>query len=40
MDIRIDSEKSLEKDQRITTRINEFTERISCIEKELVDPDF
>jgi hypothetical protein len=35
VDIRIDSEKSLEKDKRITTRIAEFTHRISCIEKEL-----
>jgi hypothetical protein len=34
-DIRIDSEKSLEKDKRITTRITEINHRISCIEKEL-----
>ena len=35
LDIRIDSEKSLDKDKRITTRITEITQRISCIEKEL-----
>jgi hypothetical protein len=34
-DIRIDSEKGLEKNQRITTRIEEYTQRISVIEKEL-----
>ena len=37
LDIRIDSEKSLEKDKRITTRITEITHRITCIEKELMD---
>ena len=37
IDIRIDSEKSLEKDKRITTRITEITHRITCIEKELMD---
>jgi hypothetical protein len=35
-DIRIDSEKSLEKSQRITARIEEYTQRISAIEKELL----
>ena len=34
-DLMIDSEKSLEKDKRITARIAEITHRISCIEKEL-----
>ena len=34
-DIRIDSEKSLEKSQRIAARIAEYTRRISVIEKEL-----
>ena len=37
LDIRIDTEKSLEKDKRITTRITEITHRITCIEKELMD---
>jgi hypothetical protein len=37
LDIRIDSEKSLDKDKRITTRITEITHRIACIEKELMD---
>ena len=37
LDIRIDSEKSLGKDKRITARIAEFTHRIACIEKELMD---
>jgi hypothetical protein len=37
LDIRIDSEKSLDKDKRITTRITEITHRITCIEKELMD---
>ena len=36
-DIRIDSEKSLVKDKRITARITEITHRIACIEKELMD---
>jgi hypothetical protein len=36
-DIRVDSRKFLEKDQRITTRISEFTQRINSIEKELRD---
>jgi len=35
-DIRIDSEKSLEKSQRITSRITEITQRIAVIEKELI----
>jgi hypothetical protein len=35
-DIRIDSEKSLEKNQRIATRITEITRRIAVIEKELL----
>jgi hypothetical protein len=35
LDIRIDSEKSLDKDKRITTRITEISHRIECIEKEL-----
>jgi len=35
-DIRIDSEKSLEKSHRITARIEEYTQRISAIEKELL----
>jgi hypothetical protein len=35
-DIRVDSEKSLEKSQRITARIEEYTQRISAIEKELL----
>jgi hypothetical protein len=34
-DIRIDTEKSLEKNQRIAARIAEITERIAVIEKEL-----
>ena len=37
LDIRIDSEKSLDKDKRITTRITEITHRITCIEQELKD---
>ena len=37
LDIRIDAEKSLEKDKRITTRIAEITHRITGIEKELTD---
>ena len=37
LDIRIDSEKSLEKDKRITTRITEITLRLTCIEKDLMD---
>ena len=37
IDIRIDSEKSLDKDKRITSRITEITHRITCIEKELMD---
>jgi len=37
LDIRIDSEKSLDKDKRITARITEITHRITCIEKELMD---
>jgi len=37
LDIRIDTEKSLLKDKRITTRITEITHRIVCIEKELMD---
>jgi len=37
LDIRIDSEKSLDKDKRITTRVTEITHRIACIEKELMD---
>ncbi len=37
LDIRIDSEKSIEKDKRITTRITEITHRITCIENELRD---
>jgi len=37
VDIRIDSEKSIEKDKRITTRITEITHRISCIENEMRD---
>ena len=37
LDIRIDSEKSIEKDKRITARITEITHRITCIEKELMD---
>ena len=40
LDIRIDTEKSLEKDKRITTRITEITHRITCIEKELMDLSF
>ena len=36
-DIRIDSEKSLEKSQRISTRITEITQRIAVIEKELME---
>jgi hypothetical protein len=36
-DIRIDSEKSLEKGKRITARITEITHRVACIEKELMD---
>ena len=40
LDIRIDSEKSLEKDKRITTRISEITHRITCIEKELTGSVF
>jgi hypothetical protein len=36
-DIRIDAEKSLEKDKRISTRITEITHRITGIEKELTD---
>jgi hypothetical protein len=35
-DIRTDSEKSLEKSQRMSARIKEYTERISAIEKELL----
>jgi hypothetical protein len=35
-DIRIDSEKSLEKSQRIAARITEVTQRIAFIEKELM----
>jgi hypothetical protein len=35
-DIWIDSEKSREKSQRINARINEYSERISVIEKELL----
>jgi len=37
LDIRIDSEKSIEKDKRITTRIGEITHRLMCIENELRD---
>jgi len=37
LDIRIDSEKSIEKDKRITARITEITHRITCIENELSD---
>ena len=37
LDIRIDSEKSIEKDKRITTRIGEITHRLICIENELQD---
>jgi len=36
-DIKVDTKKSLEKDTRITTRISEITNRIGCIEKELID---
>jgi len=36
-DIQVDSKKSLEKDRRITTRISEITQRLDCIEKELVE---
>ncbi len=36
-DIRVDSQKSREKDQRITTRISEIIQRIDSIEKELKD---
>jgi hypothetical protein len=35
-DIRIDAEKSQEKDQRMSARIKEYSERISVIEKELL----
>jgi hypothetical protein len=35
-DIRIDTEKSQEKDQRMSARIKEYSERISVIEKELL----
>ena len=35
-DIRIDSEKSLEKSKRMSARIKEYSERISVIEKELL----
>ena len=35
LDIRIDSQKSLDKDKRITARIAEISQRIACIEKEL-----
>jgi hypothetical protein len=37
LDIRIDTEKSIEKDKRITTRIAEITYRLTGIEKELRD---
>jgi hypothetical protein len=37
LDIRVDSEKSIEKDKRITTRITEIAHRITCIENELGD---
>jgi hypothetical protein len=37
LDIRIDSEKSIEKDKRITSRIGEITHRLMCIENELRD---
>ena len=37
LDIRIDSEKSLEKEKRISARINDITNRVICIEKELMD---
>ena len=37
LDIRIDSEKSVDKDKRITARIAGITHRIACIEKELKD---
>jgi hypothetical protein len=37
LDIRIDSEKSIEKDKRITIRIGDITQRLMCIEKELRD---
>ncbi len=36
-DITIDCEKSLEKSQRISTRITDITNRLSSIEKELTD---
>jgi len=36
-DIRVDSGKSIEKDKRITSRISEITERITCIDKELTN---
>jgi len=35
-DIKIDSEKSLEKSKRMSARIKEYSERISVIEKELL----
>ena len=35
LDIRIDSQKSLDKDKRMTARIAEISQRIACIEKEL-----
>jgi hypothetical protein len=37
LDIRIDTEKSIEKDRRITTRIGEITHRLTGVEKELRD---
>jgi hypothetical protein len=37
VDIRIDTEKSIEKDTRITTRIAEITHQLTSIEKELRD---
>jgi hypothetical protein len=36
-DLKIDAQKSLEKDARITNRIHETNERIGCIQKEMTE---